>query len=356
MVHFSKLAVALGLVLSVYATPKTYSGEKGDKKLEVQAHRGGLGYRPESTLWAFAKALESGANVLEMDTLFTKDGVPVIWHDHQIVASKCKDTEPNATYVGQFIANLTLAQVQSLDCGSLQLDLHKQVELHPGARIPTLEEVLDLVDCYGDKKVEINLETKIDPIRPNETLALEKYIDDIVPILERRGWAKRTYIQSFDWRTLIGIKEKFPETRIVALLDDTTVIPEDRGVSGYPWLGGINLDGFNGDWVAAAKSIGSAVLSPVHGYPSSQTPNTPGYTPFVTKDVVQRAHKLGMQVVPWTVDYEITIKKLILDGVDGIISNYPDRVFYVGAEYGMEVGIKTNRPHPQCLKNASIKI
>jgi glycerophosphoryl diester phosphodiesterase len=93
MVHFSKLAVALGLVLSVYATPKTYSGEKGDKKLEVQAHRGGLGYRPESkfyiqsvlgtilysrmliscyyagTLWAFAKALESGANVLEMDTV-----------------------------------------------------------------------------------------------------------------------------------------------------------------------------------------------------------------------------------------------------------------------------------------------
>lgn len=51
MVHFSKLTVALGLVLSVHATPKTYSGEKGDKRLEVQAHRGGLGYRPESKFY-----------------------------------------------------------------------------------------------------------------------------------------------------------------------------------------------------------------------------------------------------------------------------------------------------------------
>lgn len=54
--------------------------------------------------------------------------------------------------------------------------------------------------------------------------------------------------------------------------------------------------------------------------------------------------------------YRHLFPEIITNQNSGIISNYPDRVFYVGAEYGMEVGIKTNRPHPQCLKNASIKI
>lgn len=73
----------------------------------------------------------------------------------------------------------------------------------------------------------------------------------------------------------------------------------------------MQLDNFKGDWVAAAKSIGASVLSPVHGTPSGDTPNTPGYVPLVTADVVKRAHKLGMQVIPWTVDFESTISKLI---------------------------------------------
>lgn len=79
---------------------------------------------------------------------------------------------------------------------------------------------------------------------PNETLALENYINNIVPILQKRRYAERTYIQSFDWRTLIGIKKKFPKTRTVALLEPATIASEDRGVSGYPWLGGVNVCAF----------------------------------------------------------------------------------------------------------------
>lgn len=78
-------------------------------------------------------------------------------------------------------------------------------------------------------------------MRPNETLPLENYINDIVPILQKRGYADRTSIQSFDWRTLVGIKKKFPKTKTVALLDYTTIVAEDRGVPGYPWLGGVNV-------------------------------------------------------------------------------------------------------------------
>lgn len=83
----------------------------------------------------------------------------MIWHDHQISATKCKDTTGN--FVGNYIANVTLAQLKTLDCGSLQLANHKQAKLEPGAQIQTLEEILDLVECYGDKEVEINLEVSI---------------------------------------------------------------------------------------------------------------------------------------------------------------------------------------------------
>lgn len=123
-----------------------------------------------------------------------------------------------------------------------------------------------------------------------------------MPILQQKGYADRTVIQSFDWRTLIGIKAKYPKTRTVALLDDTTIVPFDRGVGGYPWLGGIDLEeDFRGDWIAAAKSIGAYVVSPVHGVPSSATVNTPGYKPFVTKKVVEEAKRRGLLVIPWTV-------------------------------------------------------
>ena len=143
-------------------------------------------------------------------------------------------------------------------------------------------------------------QTKIDPDKPNETLGLDLYVDRIVPILKKRGYLSRTIIQSFDWRTLVAIKKRFPETRLAALVQGSTLVPAANGT--YTWLGGIDLaEDFGGDWVAAAASLGVEVVSPVHGAPSSMSVNTPGYVPFVTADMVARAHRLQMQVVPWTV-------------------------------------------------------
>ncbi|KAK9372288.1 PLC-like phosphodiesterase [Lipomyces chichibuensis] len=321
-----------------------FTGGANRHHLEVQAHRGGLGMRTESSLWAFSNAMEIGVDVLEMDTVFTKDGIPVIWHDHSISDTKCR-----GKFVGSYIANLTLEEVKTLSC-DLQLVGHPQAELHTKTRIATLEEVLDLIDCYGDKQIGINLETKLDPDNQNETLPVDKYINDIIPILQKRGFASRTTIQSFDWRTLIGIKKKFPEIVTVALLDQTTIVPVDGT---YPWLGGVDLGEFDGDWVAAAASIGASILSPVHGFPSNETVNTPGYEPFLTENVVWRSHRLGMSVIPWTIDHEVTIAKLIDDGVDGIISNYPERVMCVGRERRGSSGRTGSRHRPECLTKAS---
>lgn len=185
----------------------------------------------------------------------------------------------------------------------------------------------------------------------NETLSVDRYIDDIVPMLQKHSFDTRTTIQSFDWRTLVGIKRKFPYVTTVALLDDTTVVPNAAG--NYPWLDNIALnETFDDDWVAAAHSIGAAIVSPVHGVPSNATVNTPGYVKFTTKDVVDRAHALGMKVVPWTVDYEVTVNKLIDDGVDAIISDYPELTMWIGKQRGLSVGRARNPSRPECLRNA----
>ena len=329
------------LTAHVLSFPIPFNDLKG--RLEVQAHRGGLGLRSEESLWAFAYAMEVGVDTLEMDTVFTQDGIPVIWHDHYISATKC-----SGDYVGDYIANLTLQQVKTLDC-TKQLPEHPQAELHPNTRIATLEEVLTLVDCYGDRGVTINLETKLDPTKKNETLPVEKYIDDLVPILQKHNFASRTTIQSFDWRTLIGIKEKFPTTVTVALLDDETTTPDSDG--SYPWLGGVNVT--DDDWVSAAASIKAGILSPVHGLKSNFTVNSPGYKPWVTKERVDQAHELGMKVIPWTVDYEVTINKLIDDGVDALISDYPERVMWIAKQRGLSSGRARNPSKPECLAKAS---
>ncbi|KAG8872876.1 hypothetical protein FRB97_007269 [Tulasnella sp. 331] len=299
------------------------------RRVEVQGHRGGSGLRPEETLWAFAYGMEVGADVLEMDMVFTKDEIPVLWqvlnmHDHYIDASKCADT--SGSFVGKYIANLTLSQLKTLDCGSRQLGniatARRSLPLvHPGATIATLEEVLNLIDCYGDNTVRINLETKLDPTHPNETLSVDTYINSprFLPYLESRNFLHRVTIQSFDWRTLVAIKMQWKEkVTTVALTRDTRIIKVD-GV--YPWLGGVDLEKFNGSYVAGAHSISASVISPISGM--NGTVNDPSYVPFTTKETVEEAHRLGMKVLPWTVDDESSISAMLSLGVDGIISNYP---------------------------------
>lgn len=213
--------------------------------------------------------------------------------------------------------------------------------------------MLTLITCYADPGITINLETKLDPTAPAETWPPAKYLD-LVPLLAAHNLLSRTTIQSFDWRTLALISAIHPSVPTVALLDETTIAPDPTNRTSYPWLGGLNLAAdFDGNWVAAAAAIGAKALSPVHGFPSNLTVNSPGYTPFTTKQVVEEAHALGMAVVPWTADHEVTITKLLDDGVDAVISNYPERVLAVARQRGLSVGRARSPSRPECLAGAS---
>jgi glycerophosphoryl diester phosphodiesterase len=148
---------------------------------------------------------------------------------------------------------------------------------------------------------------------------------------------------------LIGIKEPYPEVVTVALLYDETIVPDESGA--FPWLGGVEV--MKDDRVSAAASIGTSVFGPVHGLPSDVSVNTPGYQAFVTKDIVNQVHALDMTVVPYTGDYEVTIDKLIDDGVDGLISDYPERVMWVARQKGLSTRKARSPSRPNCLVKAS---
>ena len=117
---------------------------------DLQAHRGGLGLVTESTLEAFANALELGVTSLELDVRLTEDGHPVVTHDRRVSAIKCRDTapasagDPEFPYVGDLVRRLSVAQVSTLDCGWQQLPGFPLQRVVAGARMPLLSEVFDL--------------------------------------------------------------------------------------------------------------------------------------------------------------------------------------------------------------------
>jgi hypothetical protein len=149
---------------------------------DLQAHRGGLGLRVETTLASLGNALQLGVGTLELDVQITSDRQAVVTHDRRISGTKCVDTGPATPgdtgfpYVGRYVNTLTLAQVRTLDCGSRTLaDKPGQLAV-PGARMPPLREVFALVKRYGANDVTLNVETKVEAGAPTETAPREQFV------------------------------------------------------------------------------------------------------------------------------------------------------------------------------------
>nr|WP_146605134.1 glycerophosphodiester phosphodiesterase family protein [Jiangella anatolica] len=311
-------------------------------EFDLQAHRGGLGLRPESTLASFGNALQLGVTTLELDIQITRDGQAVVTHDRRINPAKCADTapvtpgDPQFPYAqGRYIEDLTLAQLRTLDCGSRQLAGYPQQQVVPGAGMPLLSEVFDLVKRYGADDVMLNIETKVEAGAPHETAPREQFVQVVAAEIRDAKMDKQVTIQSFDWGALMRMGEVAPRLPLVALTNYDFLQVDRPGAS--PWLGGIDIDDFDDDPIAAITSFGADAFSPVHGFPQGGSVNDPDYRPYVTREMVRHAHRNGIEVVPWTIDDPATMEKLIDDGVDGIITDYPDRLRTVMAGRGLEL-------------------
>jgi len=252
--------------------------------------------------------------------------VVVVWHDQSITSSKCFDTapsfpnDPDYPYVGKLIVNLTYSQIRTLDCGSKRQDAYPYQLLYPKTSISSMQEVFEFVNCADPThQVLFNIESKIDPEYPPHSVGVEEFVTRQHAVFTSSGYMQSITYQSFDWRTLITMRAKDPRVTLSALIDELTIY--GRGNATSAWLGGLRPDQFPGKSLGsqiamAAHSIGARILSP-------QDVNINGSF-FVTREMVDRAHLLGMHVKPWTVNSLNIADEIIKLKVDGIISDYPD--------------------------------
>ncbi|MFE0433922.1 glycerophosphodiester phosphodiesterase family protein [Streptomyces nigra] len=321
-------------------TPSHESPHQG--VFDLQAHRGGLGLTTEESLEGFGKALRLGVSTLELDTQITRDQKVVVNHDRQISAQKCKDTapltpgDPQFPYVGKYIKDLTLAQVRTMDCGFQQLPGYPEQEQIKGFRMIELKDVLDLVKRYKAKQVKLNIETKVEAGAPEQTAPREVFVRRVYEEIHRSGIEKQVTIQSFDWGALKAMHELAPKYPLVALTNYDFLQVGKPGAS--PWLGGIDADDYDGDFVKAAATVpGVTALSPNYGFPQNGTVADPGFRFYPDRKMVADAHRRGLKVIPWTCDDPATIEALMDMGIDGIITDYPNRVRDIMEDRGMRL-------------------
>ncbi|MFD0538410.1 glycerophosphodiester phosphodiesterase family protein [Actinomadura luteofluorescens] len=296
----------------------------------------------EESLEGFGKAMRLGVSTLELDTHVTRDAKVVVNHDRQISAQKCRDTapatpgDPMYPYVGKYIKDLTLAQIKTMDCGYQQLPGFPEQEVVRGFRMVELRDVLDLVKRYRAKQVKLNIETKVEAGAPEQTAPREVFVRRVFEEIRASGIERQVTVQSFDWGALERMHRLAPGRPLVALTNYDFLQVGRPGAS--PWLGGLDVDDYGGDFVRAAAAVpGVTALSPNYGFPQSGKVGDPGFRFYPDRSMVSRAHARGLKVVPWTCDDPATVEALMDMGVDGVITNYPDRVRQIMADRGMRL-------------------
>jgi len=289
---------------------------------DLQAHRGGRGLTPESTLAGFKNAISLGVTTLETDLAVTKDDVLVLSHEPRLNPDLVRG--PNGTWlagIGPTIRSLTLAELKTYDIGRLnpatkygqQFPAQKPSD---GERFPTLAALY----AMAGPGVRFNIETKIDPTKPGETVDPAHFTRLVVDAIRAAKKEKRTTIQSFDWRTLVEAKKIAPEIETVCL----TIESRDMNTTGpkpSPWMAVLDVNP-GGSLQQLVKRAGCSAWSP--------------FWRNVTAGNVVEAHALGLKVIPWTVNDPAEMKRLIDIKVDGLITDYPDRGMAVLDEKGLK--------------------
>ena len=282
---------------------------------DLQAHRGGRGLLPENTLPAFENALALGVDTLELDIGVTADGVVVIAHDPYLNPLITRDAAGQWLPPGKgpLLRSLTLAQLQTYQLGRIQpgtpyATTFSTQQPRDGIRVPTLASLFERVKALGAADVRFNIETKIDPTQPDDTVAAEAMTRALLQVVRGAGMASRVTVQSFDWRTLQLVQQLEPGIPTVYLTVQTA---STDNVVGGAWTAGFRLAD-HGSVPRMVKAAGGAIWSPNAG--------------AVTEPLVRQAQALGLKVVPWTVNSTADLDRLVGWGVDGLITDYPDRL------------------------------
>lgn len=268
----------------------------GQRKFDVQGHRGARGIMPENTIPSMLKAIELGVNTIEMDVVVSKDKKVVVsqepYFNHEF------SLMPNGKSIAlkdekkYNIYKMNYSEVKKFDVGS---KLHPRF---PGqqkfkAYKPLLTELIDSVETFVKvrkfTKPDYNIETKL--IRKGDgefQPSPEEYVDLIMAIVKEKKLEKRVIIQSFDIRTLQYVHQKYPKIRTSLGIDEKEDFENNIADLGFK----------------------PTIYSP--------------YSVLVGKTLIEKCHKLGIKIIPWTVNSIADLKYLMNLGVDGVITDYPN--------------------------------
>jgi glycerophosphoryl diester phosphodiesterase len=277
---------------------------------DLQGHRGARGLMPENTLPAFERAAEIGVATLELDVGITKDGAVIVAHDRRLNPEITRDAQGRwIATPGPRIRDLTFAELKAFDVGGIKPDTAYARQFSsqtpvPGTSMPLLAAVAALPGRF-------NIETKISPLAPDDTLDPEAFARILIAEIRRLDIASRTTIQSFDWRTLSVVAREAPDIARAYLTIErgaNETIFKGKGVS--PWTG-IDAGQHANSTPRVVKAAGGAIWSP--------------FWRDLSPEIVAEAKALGLAIIPWTVNEAADVARLIDMGVDGLITDYPDR-------------------------------
>lgn len=297
---------------------------------DLQGHRGARGLAPENSLPGFAEALASGVTTLELDLGVTADDRLVAIHDSRLDPAITRGG--NGRWLDEptpVVRSLTLEQIRAhgigrIDPASRYARRFPEQRPHDGARIPTLDEVVALA-AAGAQAVRSNIEIKLDPRHPELTPAPEDFARLLVDEVRRLGIAPRTTVQSFDWRTLRAVHAAAPEIATACLTVQQPWLDNlERGRPGpSPWTAGFDLEAVGGSVPDLVRAAGCRIWSPA-------------YEDLHLLSLTE-ARAMKLPVIAWTVNDPITMEALIDGGVDGIITDYPDRLRQLLQRKGLPV-------------------
>ena len=311
----------LSFVVFQFSSPRPVDAttEPVEKKIYIIGHRGATGLAPENTIVSFLKAFEIGVDAVELDVHLSADNILVVYHDFTLKPELTRTADGNwlSVWEGLPIKELTLAELKNYDVGRLKpytsyASRYPHQKPVDGERIPTLNEVIDLLKRHPDKKTQLWIEIKTSPEKHKVSQSPEVAAEAVVQMLREQYLSKRVRILSFDWRSLVHVQKIAPDISTVYLSHTgirlNNIKPGQPGPS--PWMAGIDIDDFSGSIPRAVKAASGRYWAPNYK--------------TITYRFLQEAHSLGIEVFVWTPDSRNDMIRLIKMGVDGIVTNRPD--------------------------------
>ena len=269
-----------------------------ERSIDWQGHRGCRGLYPENTIQAMLKAIDLGVSTLELDVVITKDKQVILSHEPFMSAEI--STNPEGKYITAAqektynIYQLNYAAVQTWDVGLKPHPRFPQQEKTPATK-PLLADVIDAVEAYtrmhNIPPVQYNIETKSDP-EGDDTYHPKpaEFVSLLLDVIQGKGIATRTIIQSFDVRTIQLVHTQYPELKTAFLVEETSAKKLKTQLNALGFI--------------------PTIFSPAYQ--------------FVDQKLVNSCRRKGMHVIVWTVNTLPEMQKMLDLGVDGIISDYPN--------------------------------